>query len=59
MSGWRVSSHCDGGACVEVGTGDSVVAVRDNALPESPELTFAPGAWGRFTEGLKDSPGRS
>jgi hypothetical protein len=55
LRGWRVARTCDGGACVEVGNGESAVAVRDNALPQSPVLAFTPGAWERFTSALKAS----
>jgi hypothetical protein len=40
---WRKSSYSgdNGGACVEVGTAGSAVAVRDSKDPEGPRLAFA------------------
>jgi hypothetical protein len=55
MNSWRVSSRCAAGECVEIGHGDSGIAVRDNALAESPVLAFSAGAWERFVLSLKAS----
>ena len=43
----------NGGACVEVGTADLAVAVRDSKLPDGPELAFAADTWKAFTNQLK------
>jgi hypothetical protein len=54
---WRKSSRSggNGGECVEVGQVPGIVAVRDTKDDRTgPVLGFAPGAWERFTEALKD-----
>jgi hypothetical protein len=54
---WRKSSHSgsNGGACVEIGTVGSAVAVRDSKHPDGPLLAFAAGTWKDFTEQVKAS----
>jgi Domain of unknown function (DUF397) len=54
-SAWRTSSYSgdNGGACVEVGTADLAVAVRDSKHPDGPQLAFAAAAWKAFTNQLK------
>jgi hypothetical protein len=53
---WRKASYStgNGGACVEVGIGPQLVAVRDSKDPHGPALAFAPGAWAAFTLRVKD-----
>ena len=54
VAAWRRSARCNGGACVEVGQGQAVVAVRDTQDREAgPVLTFDAGVWERFTASLK------
>jgi len=53
VAAWRVSSRCEGGACVEIGNGEAVVLVRDSKLERSPVLVVDAKAWARFTAGLK------
>ncbi|MBT2208570.1 DUF397 domain-containing protein [Actinomadura sp. NEAU-AAG7] len=45
---WRKSSRSDpeGGNCVEVATGESVIALRDSKDPEGPRLEFGRRAFG-------------
>ena len=52
---WRMSSYSgsNGGACVEVGTADLAVAVRDSKHPDGPQLAFTPASWMTFTGQLK------
>ena len=52
---WRMSSYSvsNGGACVEVGTADLAVAVRDSKHPDGPQLAFPSDTWKTFTEQLK------
>jgi len=52
---WRTSSYSgsNGGTCVEVGTADLAVAVRDSKHPNSPQLAFAAATWQAFTKQLK------
>ena len=47
-SAWRTSNYSgsNGGACVEIGTADLAVAVRDSKHPDGPQLAF-PAARGR------------
>jgi hypothetical protein len=54
-SAWRTSSYSgsNGGACVEIGTAGSAVAVRDSKRPDGPQLAFAADTWKTFTEQLK------
>ena len=51
------SSHSgrNGGACVEVGTAGSAIAVRDSKHTDGPYLAFAPDSWKAFTEQVKAS----
>ena len=53
VAAWRRSARCNGGACVEVGQGQAVVAVRDTQDRDGPVLTFDAGVWERFTASLK------
>jgi len=52
---WRKSSYSgsNGGACVEVGTACSAVAVRDSKDPEGPRLAFAAETWQAFAKEVK------
>jgi hypothetical protein len=52
---WRKSSYSgsNGGACVEVGTAASAVAVRDSQDSDGPLLAFAAGIWQAFTDQVK------
>lgn len=51
---WRKSSHSGGnGNCVEAGTNENTVAVRDGKDPHGPHLAFTPTAWRSFTASLK------
>ena len=54
---WRTSSYSgsNGGTCVEVGTADPAVAVRDSNYPDGPLLAFAAETWKAFTAQLKAS----
>ncbi len=52
---WRKSSYSgdNGGNCVEVGTADPAVAVRDSKHPDGPQLAFPADTWKAFTRDLK------
>ncbi|MFE3649423.1 DUF397 domain-containing protein [Streptomyces sp. NPDC059152] len=56
---WRKSSYSSAnGQCVEIADGLSgVLPVRDSKNPAGPYLTFSTGAWGAFTQDLKDGAG--
>ncbi len=53
---WRKSSYSGSGDnCVEVaGLPGGGQAVRDSKNPDGPVLTFTPGEWNAFIEGVKD-----
>ena len=56
---WQRSTRCSNANCVEVATVGSDHTgrryfVRDSKDPQSPELTFDPGAWRSFIEGVKN-----
>ena len=57
VSAWRKSSYSgdNGGACIEVGTANPAVAVRDSKDQDGPQLAFAPATWQAFTNQLKVS----
>lgn len=52
---WRKSSYSgdNGGNCVEVGTADLYVAIRDSKHPDGPLLAFAADTWKAFTDEVK------
>lgn len=57
VADWRKSTRSShNGQCVEAGTGDAVVGVRDSTDRGGPALTFAPDAWRAFTAALKALP---
>ena len=55
-SGWRKSSRSDGtGNCVEVGTADGSVGVRDSKQHgHGPVLEFTRAGWEAFIRAAKD-----
>ena len=55
---WHKSSYSggNGGNCVEVGSGQDTVAVRDTKQADrGPVLVFSPAAWRGFADRLKSS----
>lgn len=55
VGGWRkaTASQMNGG-CVEAGSGDGVVGVRDTKQNgEGPTLLFTPAAWSEFLASLR------
>jgi hypothetical protein len=51
---WRKASYSNGsGNCVEVGSGDGAVAVRDTKDREAAMLALSADAWREFTTSLK------
>jgi hypothetical protein len=52
---WRKASYStgNGGACVEVGVGPHLVAVRDSKDPDGPRLAFSADAWDTFIRQTK------
>ena len=53
LTGWRTSSRSGATECVEVGTGQSVIGVRDSKLEHSPVLVFGAEAWSAFTAAVR------
>ncbi|GAB3208658.1 DUF397 domain-containing protein [Nocardia tengchongensis] len=56
VTNWFKSTYSQAqGECVEVAFLDSGrVGVRDSKNPTDPALTFTPGEWDAFTQGVKD-----
>ncbi|MFE0024485.1 DUF397 domain-containing protein [Amycolatopsis sp. NPDC059021] len=52
--GWRISSRCQGGGCVEVDITSDVVLVRDSKEVNSPVLSFTQEEWNDFLEGVQN-----
>ncbi|HEX5494948.1 MAG TPA: DUF397 domain-containing protein [Mycobacteriales bacterium] len=51
---WHKSSYSSGnGQCVEVAALGTAVAVRDSKNPTGPVLTFTPGQWTGFLDGVR------
>jgi hypothetical protein len=55
MEGWRKSSYSDGngGNCVETGSGNGVILVRDTTNRDGGTLAFAALAWMAFVTSLR------
>jgi hypothetical protein len=51
--GFRRSSFCSGGTCLEVRHADGRVAVRDAKDPHHPEQRFTARAWAAFLAGVR------
>jgi Domain of unknown function (DUF397) len=51
---WRKASYSRSmHNCVEVGSGQAMVAVRDSKDPDGPAIDVSPRAWSEFTERVK------
>jgi uncharacterized protein DUF397 len=52
---WRKSSYsgANGGNCVQVADGSSVVLVRDSKDPDGPRLSFGLAMWEAFTASVR------
>ncbi|MFC3381779.1 DUF397 domain-containing protein [Couchioplanes azureus] len=53
QAGWRKSSRCGTGNCVEVSTSEFTVLMRDGKNPSGPILEFDPLQWFRFLSAIK------
>jgi Domain of unknown function (DUF397) len=51
--GWRRSSRCNGGNCVEVATQGDEILVRSSAEPEGAVLEFSHDAWREWISDVK------
>jgi predicted secreted Zn-dependent protease len=52
IQGWRKSSSCASGACVEVAMHGDNFIVRDSKNPSGPALAFTPEEWHAFVQGV-------
>jgi len=53
-TGWRRSSFCYSGECVEVAAGrGGAVLVRDSKDPRGSVLTYSAGEWRAFVQAIK------
>lgn len=51
---WRKATYSlSNGNCVEVGTGQALVAIRDSTDPGGPVISVSPGEWAAFTRYVK------
>lgn len=50
---WRHSSHCNGGACVEVTQLTDSIAIRDSSYPDRTFVTYSTLAWQYFVKSIK------
>jgi uncharacterized protein DUF397 len=51
---WRKATYSlSNGNCVEVGTGQALVAIRDSSDPDGPAISVGRGEWTAFTEYVK------
>lgn len=48
LTRWRHSSHCNGGACLEVTELADLIAIRDSSYPDRTIITCSPPAWQSF-----------
>jgi hypothetical protein len=51
---WRTSSYSTGnGECVEAGTAEGAVLIRDTRDRQGFRLSVSTGAWSKFTSAIK------
>jgi len=50
---WRVSSTCEGGACVGVIRQGEIIMIGNTSSPESPVSKFTQDEWRQFLAGAK------
>jgi hypothetical protein len=53
VSGWKRSTQCGNGACVEVAIGARNILTRDAKAPADPFLSFTRPAWTGFMGEIK------
>ncbi len=51
---WRSAERCDSGQCLEIGTLDESVVVRNSADPSGMHVTIRREAWRAFVAGVKN-----
>jgi Domain of unknown function (DUF397) len=50
---WRKSTHCSSNSCVEVGTFDSRIIMRNSQEDNGSVLAFSAAEWTEFLEGVR------
>lgn len=50
---WRVSSACEGGACIMVAGHDDIVLLGNTNEPGGPVLSYTKTEWREFLAGVK------
>jgi hypothetical protein len=53
---WRRSSGCFSSDCIEVGTSQGHILIRDSSDSIGPVLMFTADQWRRFARGLSRNP---
>jgi Domain of unknown function (DUF397) len=53
VAGWRRSSFCYSGECVEVAAADGVIFVRDSKHPDDAVQRYASQEWRSFVRAVK------
>ena len=51
---WRTAKQCDTGACIEIGTLDDSILIRNSADRDDIRLALSRGEWREFVAGVKD-----
>ena len=52
-SGWRKSSFCYSGECVEVAALDGMILMRDSKDPRGTVLRYSPDEWRSFVRAVR------
>ena len=52
-AGWRHSSYCNGGACIEVAQLADWIAMRDSGYPDRIIAIGSPIAWHSFVQSVR------
>ncbi len=50
---WRISSACEGGACVGIARKADYVLIRNTGIPDGPVGKFTAGVWHSFLAEIK------
>jgi hypothetical protein len=53
LAGWRHSSYCNGGACVQVTQLADLIAMRDSGHPDRIVVPCSPIAWQNFVQRIR------
>ena len=50
---WRTAKDCDGGQCIEIGTQDKIILIRDSADCEGGYIVLSQQQWRNFVVSVK------